>query len=733
MSILGRVKDFLLFRDLPANRAPEVRELGGAVVAWQAGKPQWGPRNVATYIDQFYSLNATIYACVIARALAVSTAPLRVYQELDGQQDLYEKQRGRQHPFRDLISHPNPETSEAEFWTLVSIIADVTNLCVIEKVRGRPLFPGDPGRITELWPLRTDWIKPIPRNFAPPDWQYTIPGHPAKILKAEDAIVYSPSPSPTMDATGFGPISVVFREASIHNAMTDFLKAFFDNGGMPAYGLIPRANPVTGKVDMKQAEADVLREAWRQRFAGASGMADIAVMVGIEDVKRIGFDFNELAYTDLRDVTELDICKAFGVPPGLVGVAAGLERNTFTNFAESRSDFYERTIAGLWARLDGAFTRGLLPEFETDPSISVEFDTSAVAALQEDEGPKWERATAGRWFLTVADARREVGLPDLPGTDFFLRTIADVEVPAQVNGNGSRATVVEGEWRRILPQDERKALSGGLYRLPPEQRATAAQSAKQTIVRLGDNFAPSLQAFWREQGQRVIGAATRTARYSILHKTEGDEPRIVGFGDAATYTESRDIAEIAWDDEERQLREVLQKLHVAAGESAATAVGTLTGRVGFSFDLANPWVRQVLDQLAGRVVGINDTTRQDVQRIVGDALNEGVSLDDLGKRLTGLFEESYRSRAYTVGRTESQVAYNSASVAGYRETGVVGMAELADSSTHCEDYGASDGLSCCDRNGLLVELDNVERHIAAEHPNGSLAVLPVLSTPLGEV
>jgi hypothetical protein len=78
------------------------------------------------------------------------------------------------------------------------------------------------------------------------------------------------------------------------------------------------------------------------------------------------------------------------------------------------------------------------------------------------------------------------------------------------------------------------------------------------------------------------------------------------------------------------------------------------------------------------------------------------------------------------------IGYNKASVLGYQESGVVGSAELVDNPDHTEDYGASDGLTCATRDGIIVSLDSVDDHIDAEHPNGSLAVIPVLSTALGE-
>jgi hypothetical protein len=66
------------------------------------------------------------------------------------------------------------------------------------------------------------------------------------------------------------------------------------------------------------------------------------------------------------------------------------------------------------------------------------------------------------------------------------------------------------------------------------------------------------------------------------------------------------------------------------------------------WDLGNPNVRRLMNDLASNVAGINETTRQDVQRTVVDALDEGVPLSQLQERLTGLFEDTYRGRAMTV-------------------------------------------------------------------------------------
>ena len=143
-------------------------------------------------------------------------------------------------------------------------------------------------------------------------------------------------------------------------------------------------------------------------------------------------------------------------------------------------------------------------------------------------------------------------------------------------------------------------------------------------------------------------------------------------------------------------------------------------------------VREPADGPAGSAaVSTADITPRDVATIVNVAINEGASLHELLEWLSHRFEETYKGRAKTVARSESQVAYNSASVLGYGESGKISHVELLDNPDHDTEPG-SDGLTCAQRNGLIVPLGQAQVHIDAEHPNGTLAVVPVLVRPLGE-
>lgn len=706
MSILTRIAH-RLNQPMPAMQTRANYSYG----VYQVGKPVWGKANLSTYFKA-YDQVVVVFSAINLIADAASSAKVRVYDESKDDTEL------PNHPLRSLLRTPNAYMSESEFYNAMVKIAAVTGFAVAEKERSTA------GRPVALHPLRSDWLQPIPRDDNMTDWQYQPPGSQKETLLGEDVIVWTYQGSPKLDPTGISPLCAANREIGIETAMTDFTKAFFDSGGVPTTGLV-----LADDAELDQAEADTVRERFKQI---SYTPWEPIILQTVKDVKRLGFDLNEMAYKDLRHLTATQICSAFRIHPLLIDLLVGLENAPWSEFKTARRSFYEDTISPLWSRLDGALTRSLLPDFESNENISLEFDTSEIPALQDDDTARWQLISnpGAMKIATRNELRAEVDLPPVSGGDVFILSIADIEVPATVqngqrNGHasivGTSANGVNGIEDPFVTQvfailDEHRALSSGaLHRLPAEQRSRVATHAKNTIARLGDRSAPLLRAFWKEQGQRVL----HQMGLRSLIRAEDHLPEV------------RDVANVNWDEEARLLHQEMTKVYAMSGKAAFNDVSELLS-VDVSFELANPNVNRILSTLGRRVADISETTRTDVQRVIGDSLNEGVTLSGLGDRLSSLFVETYKGRAETVGRTESMIAYNKASVLGYQESGVVGMAELVDNPDHTEDYGASDGLTCATRDGLIVQLDSVDDHIEGEHPNGSLAVIPVLSTAFGE-
>jgi HK97 family phage portal protein len=689
------------------GHAPPERRTGLPTIAlYRYGRPTWSQYDYAGAITA-YDRVVVVFACVNLIADAAATARIVVRDEQAGDQPLDD------HPLRALMRAPNPQMSEAEWINTNVKIAAVTGFCVNQIERGTGARP------VALHPLRSDWLVPIPRPDNRVDWRYNIPGQrePTTLL-AENVVAWTYQTGPLLGACGITPITAAGREIDIENEATGFVKAFFDAGAVPQLGLVPAEN-----AEFNQSEADTLREKFKQ-FAGQPWVP--IVMQAITDVKRLGFDLNEMAYADLRNLDSTQICSAFRVPPVMIGTLAGLENSPWSKYEEARRSFYEDTITPLWARLDGALTRSLLPEFETRPSVQLEFDTSQVPALRDDDSQVWTTvgaAVAQGWF-PVNWALQAVGYPPVEGGDVFLRTIAQLEEPAIETAPPRRG--IPGpdelrdrrEWARLLAADPLALPPNGKHahtrnRLTREIRARVAATSRETMLRIAERQAPSLRRFWRAQGRRYTTAL---------------------FGASLAYpveVERRAVQVLDWEEEDRQLSAVVAKLYQQNGQAAFDAASAFLG-VDLRFDLANPRIRDVADKLGQRVSGINETTRADLARLVTDSLHEGVSMNELADRIQAQFDGYGEGRALTTARSESQVAYNSASVLGYRESGLVSDAELFDNPDHGDYGGDEDGLTCAERNGLVVPLAGVETHINGTHPNCILAVAPVLSTELGE-
>lgn len=707
--------------------------------AHQNDKPRWLDHNIGEY-RKAYASQVAVYACIMARATAVSSAPVRVYQEIDGDPEEQPK-----HPLRDLIAHPNPLQSESEFLLMTQVLMDATGFAAIEKVRNSS------GQVVQLWHLRSDWLKEIKRSQRPSDWQYNVPGRREPIIiRAENIIVIAGGPSTDLGVIGMSPVAVALREVGIDTAMTDFLKLFIDQGGIPPYAL------VTENTIPDQAAADWHRGLWQQAFGGFRNWHKIPILSGGMDVKKIGSSIDELAYPELRALTEAHICAVFRVPPIIAGIQAGIDASTYSNYEQSRKAFFEDTVSALWARLDGAFTRGLLAEFSDDPAFSLEFDTSHVPALQEDKQQTWQRAreALASGGMTLNQFQMAVGLPGFgqEGDVLFLPISVqptrpedlafmadqvteppqpvpaalqrggedgDSEAAGDSEGSGSDSGAGEsdddaarsrGDVEQYQHGHSEAPTSSRVLTLPIETRASIVTANRRGVSRLTAKFTPRLRAMFRRQGQQVVEA----------YRKRDDLP-----------LETRDALEIPWDEIERETLRELNGLYEAAGRMAFIGAAKALD-VGISWDVSNPLIRQTLNQLALRVVGINDTTRRDVGRVIVDGIEEGLSTPQIAERLTGLFEETYRGRAMTIARTESQVSYNLATADAYRESGIVMAMQCHDNPDHTESYGAADGLTCAERNGTIADVDSVRLHIMAEHPNGSLAVAPLLVRPLGE-
>lgn len=166
---------------------------------------------------------------------------------------------------------------------------------------------------------------------------------------------------------------------------------------------------------------------------------------------------------------------------------------------------------------------------------------------------------------------------------------------------------------------------------------------------------------------------------------------------------------------------LLKPYYIDLLEIAWNDGGDTVGKVVGAFDVENEYVQLVLKDLAKRVKGIDETTQEEIQNVIGQMGREGLSVDQAQARLLEMAEINSASRAEMIARTESAHAYSAGSVAYYKESGVVGGLEWL-TTDPCE--------ICAPLSGATAELGKQFTggfdHPPA-HPNCRCAVAPILS------
>lgn len=184
-----------------------------------------------------------------------------------------------------------------------------------------------------------------------------------------------------------------------------------------------------------------------------------------------------------------------------------------------------------------------------------------------------------------------------------------------------------------------------------------------------------------------------------------------------------EVDDIDWKAERAALRRALAPFFASVGAAAADVAGAELG-VELAFDLEAKTSARVRARLATAVVDITERTRELIRSYVATAVERGYSIDQLvggvdGDEFLGL-EAIFGSRAQVIAQTETATAYNLASSASWRESGLVEQVVIFD-GPEC-GWDGHDDPDLAD--GSVRTLEEFEAQ-PISHPNCQRAAGPV--------
>jgi HK97 family phage portal protein len=272
--------------------------------------------------------------------------------------------------------------------------------------------------------LPADMVRPVgDSKIATQYYIYTVTGAEYKIEK-QDIIHWRFGRSTTDIRLGLSPITSVLKEIACDNQASTTAYGLIKNGALPSMIIGPDAND--NSVDISPDDAKTIKRRLREDFA-SDNAGGIAVLSGAYKMERVSFSPSELDLSSIRRLPETRVPAALGLNAMCLGLGAGLEHNTYSNYEQSQSAAWTDGMLPLLDSLSEILTIMLLPEFNPKSGDYVDYDVSDVRALAEDVYANSDRSALlyEKGVISRAEAKRMINLEPMPeDEDIYFNSVA---------------------------------------------------------------------------------------------------------------------------------------------------------------------------------------------------------------------------------------------------------------------------------------------------------------------
>lgn len=512
------------------------------------------------------------------------------------------------------------------------------------------ILTNDVGMPTMILPVPPHWVRDLPTANQPffrvqiDSITYQVPI--SNMLWFRDPSVENPY------GRGVGAGRALADELDTDENAAKHVSSFFYNRAMPDM-----------LVGIEGADPDALERAKAKFVDDHEGVIKAhrsAFVGGKVTVTKLDTSFKDMDLINVRKFSGRDVViQSLGLSPEMLGILDNSNRATVT---EARAMFCENVII---PRLD--LVCATLQQF------AEMFDERLIVAF-EDPTPDdlktiLEVAKVNPGTRTENEWRALQGLPAVDGGDVHrvdpTKIVVD-RLDAGLETEEDKAAKALALEEGAAAQDS--ALNGA--------QVTALQEIAMAVAR-GDLPKPAaialilvgFPAIDEAEAHKIIDPIKEGSVQPLAPVASGKKPAadVDPAKNAAAAAVSARMAEIArskafTEDEVDNVLEALRPERLTA-ETYDLAVDTISsigvaeaaavGAAG-TFDMLNPLITSYLQKFSSeKIVGINNTTRDDIRAQLIEGVRAGEGIDDLAKRVESVFDDAEGYRATVIARTET--------------------------------------------------------------------------------
>ena len=330
------------------------------------------------------------------------------------------------HPLTKLFARPNKFYAGDLLWKSLGLSWTISGNVYFYKVRNKL------NEVIELWYLPHFAVEPRWSGNSFIDYYaYSVDGQEFH-LKPADVIHLRNGIDPHNTRMGLSDVASALREIYTDNEAANFSALLMKNCGVGPFALVPKAD-ITG---LKADEVQRLQNSFQRKISGDE-RGKPAVSTRAFDLVKTGFSPDELDLSKLRRLPEETIASLTGLPAVVLQFGAGLEHSTYSNYSEARTAAYEDVLIPMWRYISSELTHQLLPDFGAADKLQVNFNTSDVKALQDDENKLYNRLAAAYrgGIMKRSEARSKIGLITDASDEIYIN-----EVNKQTSESGAVKT-----------------------------------------------------------------------------------------------------------------------------------------------------------------------------------------------------------------------------------------------------------------------------------------------------